>query len=65
GGPAPIPQPQVTRVRQRVTAEEPPAAREEPAAASGGEAQAKAPGMFRRLLGRLRGRGGDGGRADG
>jgi len=60
--PAAIPQPQVTRVRA-VAAGEEPAPVEAPALPSG-EGQGARPGLLKRLLGRIRGRGGnDGGAA--
>jgi hypothetical protein len=54
--PAAIPEPQVTRVR---------AVAEPGAGADGDEKQAKGPGLFKRLLARLRGRGAGPGEADG
>jgi hypothetical protein len=54
--PTPIAEPQVTRVR---------AVAEPGAGADGDEKQAKGPGLFKRLLARLRGRGAGPGEADG
>jgi len=65
GGLAPIAQPLLTRVRQVPDAAGESSAAGGPPAPSGGEAQAKAPGIFKRLLGRIRGRGGDGEGAEG
>jgi predicted component of type VI protein secretion system len=61
--PAAIPQPQVTRVRAVAPGEGAPAA--EVPVTPGAEAQAKRPGPLKRLLGRILGRGKDGGGADG
>ena len=59
--PVPIPQPQVTRVRPVVTAGDPApvegAPRADPEGPVGGQDQGGPPGMFKRLLGRILGRG--------
>jgi predicted component of type VI protein secretion system len=61
--PAAIPQPQVTRVRAVAPGEGAP--QPEAQSSPGAEIQAKRPGPLKRLLGRILGRGKDGGGADG